>query len=247
MLVLKGWEKLNNNINILIPAAGKGERSKLPYPKTLFKINNLSILERIIKNTKFLNANISIISSLDGREKIVNKLNDKKINSEIIVQKIPNGMGNAILQYKKSKFYKDTKDILIVWGDIPFVKKSSYRKLIKFHYKNFNTVSILSTFVKNPYTYIKRDKKGKIIEVIETKEMKKKYKYGERDVGVFVINKNIVFKYLYKSYIQKKHENKEHGFLQIINTIVKNKHKVETLPIATTKESKSLNYIKDIK
>ena len=77
--------------------------------------------------------------------------------------------------------------------------------------------------------------------------MKKKYKYGERDVGVFVINKKIVFKYLYNSYIKKKYENKEHGFLQIINTIVKNKHKVETLPIATTKEAKSLNYIKDIK
>ena len=40
---------------------------------------------------------------------------------------------------------------------------------------------------------------------------------------------------------------KEYGFLQIFETIVKNKYKVESLPIATSKESKSLNYIEDIK
>lgn len=238
---------MNNRISILIPAAGKGSRSKLNYPKTLFKINNLTILERIIKNTKFLNSNISIISSLEGKYKILKKLKDKKIKSEIIIQKIPNGMGNAILQYKKSKFYKDTNDILLVWGDVPYVKKSSFKKLINFHYKNCNTVSILSNFVRNPYTFIKRDKKGKIIKVIETNVTKNKYKYGERDIGVFVINKNIVFKYLNKSYMQKKHTKKEHGFLQIFNTIVKNNYKVESLPIATSKESKSLNYIEDIK
>ena len=152
---------MNNRISILIPAAGKGSRSKLNYPKTLFKINNVTILERIVKNTKFLNSNISIISSLEGKDKILKKIKDKKINSEIIIQKIPNGMGNAILQYKKSKFYKDTDDILLVWGDVPFVRKSSFKKLIKFHFKHRNTVSILSTFVQNPYTFIKRNKKVK--------------------------------------------------------------------------------------
>ena len=238
---------MNNRISILIPAAGRGIRSKLTYPKTLFKINNISILERIVKNTKFLNANISIIASLEGKDQISKKLNDKNIYSEIIIQKIPNGMGDAILHYKKSRFYQDANDILLIWGDIPFVKKSTYKKLINFHYKNCNTVSMLSIFVQNPYTFIKRDNKGKITKVIETKNMKKKYKYGERDIGVFVINKNIVFKYLNNGYTKKKYEKKEYGFLQIFNTIVKNKHKVETLPIATTKESKSLNYIKDIK
>ena len=157
-------------------------------------------------------------------------------------------MGNAILQYKKSKFYKDTDDILLVWGDVPFRENPALKKLIKFHFKHRNTVSILSTFVQNPYTFIKRNKKGKIIKVIETNKTKNKYKYGERDIGVFVINKNIVFKYLNKSYIQKKYEKKEYGFLQIFETIVKNKYKVESLPIATSKkESKSLNYIEDIK
>ena len=47
--------------------------------------------------------------------------------------------------------------------------------------------------------------------------------------------------------LKKKYEKKEYGFLQIFNTIVKNNYKVESLPIATPKEAKSLNYIKDIK
>ena len=64
---------MNNRISILNSVAGKGSRSKLNYPKTLFKINNVTILERIVKNTKFLNSNISIISSLEGKDKILKK------------------------------------------------------------------------------------------------------------------------------------------------------------------------------
>ena len=112
--------------------------------------------------------------------------------------------------------------------------------------KNKNTLSMLSIFVNNPYTLIKRDKFNKIKEVIETKNLKKKYKYGEREIGVFVINKKIIFKYLNKKYIII-NKNKEHGFLYLIKILVKNNYKVESLIINDFKEAKSLNYINDIK
>lgn len=236
-----------NKINILIPAAGKGSRSNLDYPKTLYKINHKSILERIVKNTNFLNSNLSIIASPNGKKKIRDFLKKKKIKAEIIEQKKPNGMGDAILKYKKSKYFKKTNDILVVWGDIPYIKKSTFKKLVNFHYKSQNTLSMLSIFVNNPYTLIKRNKFNKIVEVIETKNLKKKYKYGEREIGAFVINRQIIFKYLSKKYlIKNKNKNKEHGFLYLIKILIKNNFKVESLVIKNLKEAKSLNYISDI-
>ena len=42
-------------------------------------------------------------------------------------------MGDAVLKFKKSKFYNNSDHILLIWGDIPFIKKSSIDKLIKVH------------------------------------------------------------------------------------------------------------------
>lgn len=246
MLIQIGLVRLINKINILIPAAGKGSRSKLDYPKTLFKINNKSILERIIRNTSFLNSNVSIIASPHGKKVIFDFLKKKKIKSEILIQKKPHGMGDAILHFKESKFFKNTNDILLIWGDVPYIKKSTFKKLINFHYNNQNTLSMLSIFVNNPYTLIKRNKFNKIKEVIETKNLKKKYKYGEREIGAFVVNKKIIFKFLNKKYMTI-NKNKEHGFLYLVKILVKNNYKVESLLIDDVKESKSLNYINDIK
>ena len=62
------------------------------------------------------------------------------------------------LNSKNLSFFEKTDNILLIWGDIPFIKKSSIDKLIKFHLSNSNFMSILSNFSYKPYTLIKRDK-----------------------------------------------------------------------------------------
>ena len=56
-------------------------------------------------------------------------------------------------------------------------------------------MSILSNFSNNPYTLIKKDKNNLVKEIIETKDSKLKYKYGERDIGIFIFKKSLL-KYL---------------------------------------------------
>jgi len=231
---------------VLIPAAGKGTRSNLPYPKTLLKINRKTILERIINKVEFLDKSPSIIVSNKGINLIHNYLKTKRINSELILQNRIKGMGNAILQFQKSKYFNKSDHILLIWGDIPFIRKSSIKKLINFHKKNENSMTILSAYTKNPYTYISRDRKGKIIEIIETKNIKKVFNYGERDIGVFIFDKKLIFRYLKRKYKEKYSPNNEHNFLYIIKYLAKSNYKIESLPIANKKEMKSLNYLKDL-
>ena len=38
-----------NKISVLIPAAGLGNRSKLSYPKSLYRVNRVPIIVRILK------------------------------------------------------------------------------------------------------------------------------------------------------------------------------------------------------
>ena len=78
---------------------------------------------------------------------------------------------------------------LCVWY-ITSVLGSILKKKSKFHISNSNFMSILSNFSNNPYTLIKKDKNNLVKEIIETKDSKLKYKYGERDIGIFIFKKS---------------------------------------------------------
>ena len=110
-----------------------------------------------------------------------------------------------------------------------------------------NDFSFVTKFIKNPYTVVKRDKTNKIISVKETKNNKRiSIKYGERDIGLFLFNQELVLKFLKKK-LPGKYENGEHGFLYIIEHLINEGYKVEGLPIANEKEIISFNKIKDLK
>ena len=88
-------------INILIPAAGKGIRTKLNYPKTLYKINDKPILINLIETffkCNFLINKIIIISSKNGFNNISKTINSfgyqnicdilTQINENLIVKSL---------------------------------------------------------------------------------------------------------------------------------------------------------------
>jgi len=237
-----------SEISCIIAAAGKGARTELLYPKTLYKINNIPIIIRILKILDKYDKKPSIIVNKDSHILIKECLKKYNKKAELIIQKKQIGMGNAVLQFKKSKKYKMTKNVLLIWGDIPFIKKSTVLKLIISHNNNNNDYTLISKFVKNPYTVIKRDKKKEIISIEETYKSKKKINNGERDIGLFLFNKKLIFKYLTRDFYNKynKH-NKEHGFLYLIEHLVKMGYKIESLPIASSKEVISFNTLSDLK
>ncbi len=235
-------EKTNHHkFCALIPCAGMGKRSGLSYPKSLFIINKKPILIHIlILLSQYTNNIFVVINKKD--EKLFNKVL-KKYNFEInfVYQNKPNGMGDAIL--KAEKKIKNYEDILLVWGDIPFIQKKTVDILFNKYFKSNYDFLFVSRMVKNPYTIVKRDNKNKIISVKETKHIKKSISHGERDIGLFIFKKEITFELLKNKYDIK---NKEHGFLYIIEHLVKKNFKIDALTIAKAIETKSLNSVIDL-
>lgn len=231
-----------NNISVLIPAAGLGQRSDLNYPKTLFKINKVPILVRIIKKIKKYDSTPSIVINGKYQKLFKKTLNDYSIKKfEFLNQNLAIGMGDAVLKFKKSKFYNNSDHILLIWGDIPFLKKSSIDKLIKVHISESNFMTLLSKYSSKPYTLIKKDKNNRIKEIIETKNSKMQFNYGERDIGIFIFKKSLL------NYLHNQNIRKEHNFLYIIKKLYSNNFVVKSLPIASARETISLNYLSDVK
>ncbi len=236
-----------NSIKVIIPTAGKGTRSGLNYPKTLYKVDGKEILLHILELTNHLDRNPTIIVSRNGFSIIKNFLDLKKINAELIIQDSPKGMGDALLQFKKSCYYEKTENILLIWGDIPFIKISTIESIITCHFENKNAFTLISKHVNKAYTLIKRDKNNKIIHIKETREEGEAPTSGERDIGLFLFKKKIVFQFLQKELSGKYGKaSNEHGFLYIVEHLAKKGYKIEALPIAEAKELISLNYMSDL-
>mgnify|MGYP001274609362 CR=1 FL=1 len=240
-------EKISqNNLCSLIPCAGQGKRSGLLYPKTLYKINNKPILIYVLELVcNFTNDIFIVINPKD--EKIFNKtLKNYKYNVKFVYQKQPKGMGDAILASKQSlsKF----ENILLIWGDIPFIKIKTVKATLDFYYNKKYDFVFPTRLVNCPYTVVKRNKYFKISEIIETKNNNISIKMGEREIGLFIFKKNAVFELLLKNLSNKFGSNdKEHGFLYIVEHLVKRNYKVEGINIASRLETKSLNFLSDLK
>ena len=239
---------LKNKVSTLIVAAGKGSRANLPYPKTLFKIEGKEILYRILETTKDYDQKPTIIVSPSGKVAINNFLLKKSIKSHLIIQKEARGMGDAVLKFENSPSFKISEDIILIWGDIPFIRKITIQKMVQRHIEKNNIFTFVTAETKMAYTRVIRDEKGNILDLIETREENLPIESGERDIGLFIFKKNEIFDLL-KRDLPKKYSSKtnEHGFLYLVSHLVQNGHKVEGLKIANEQELISLNKISDLK
>lgn len=233
---------------VLIPAAGKGSRMNLNTAKSLLKINSKSIISRIVSSlNKFDKTPVIIInpSYLKNFKKIFEK---EKNKPEFIFQDKPLGMGNAVLKFENSVNFNECENIILIWGDIPYISSKTVKTVVDKHLNNSNHFTFPTIDVSNPYTLVKRDNKGKVLKILESRETKNIPEFGEREIGLFIFNKDIVMRELKKNHKKKFNKvTKEHSFLYIVENLVKNNFRVEAIKIATKDEIKELNTLQDYK
>ena len=234
----------SHKISVVIAAAGKGSRSKLNYPKTLFKVKNKSIITRLLEVTNHIDSQPNIIVSEDNYQQIRDVVLKTNKSCRFFFQKKQLGMGNALLSID---FKELNEDILLLWGDIPFVRKKTLDKIYS-EYFNKKLDFIFPTLNSdNGYTKVIRGFENNVQGVLESKEESMDgFGNCERDIGVFLFNRDIIFKFLNEPFHNKIGKvSKEHGFLYIIEHLVNQGKKVHALKIAKDIEALSLNTYED--
>ena len=237
------------SIKVLIPAAGSGSRLGLKYPKTLIKINSKTILENLVYKFKLYDRQPTVIFNFNKKKILSQFIKNSQLSIEHLFQKNPKGMGHSVLQIKKSKKFKETDNIILIWGDIPFLQTSTINYTISEHFKNNNDFTFPTIDVHKPYTLVNRDKFNNVISVNETREIKNKKasNFGEREIGFFIFKKNVVINLLSKNLLGKINKiTGEHGFLYIIEHLILKKYKVKALKIAKLKDTISINTAEDL-
>lgn len=238
---------LKDKLAVLIAAAGKGSRSGLSYPKTLYSIKGIPIIVRQLEVFSKYDFSPTLIVSPSGKNQIKEKISQFDKNAYFVCQEHPNGMGDAVLQFLHSPAYERAEHIILSWGDIPFIQQSTIDRLVKEHFIKNNDFTFPTKLVNAAYTQVTRDSNGNVEEVIETRGSANDIIPGERDMGIFIFKKQLVMDQLQEEVNNKYNsENNEHGFLYVIGELVKKGLQVEALNIATELDLISLNKISDL-
>jgi len=118
-------------MRVVILAAGKGTRMKSDLPKVLVKIRDKPIIEYLVQSviSSGVDKNPIIVVSPDNKELISQAL--KKYNCQYAIQKEQLGTAHA-MACAKVLIDKDEDYIVNFYGDHPFIKAASIKKLSQY-------------------------------------------------------------------------------------------------------------------
>ncbi len=179
------------NIAAIILAAGRGTRMKSDVPKVLQRLQSKPLLGFILE-------------ALDGagvdKKILILGYRDREVKSafpgiETLIQDKLLGSGDAAKR-AKGPLSSFKGDILILYGDTPFIRASTIKKLIKKHRSENAACTLLSAAIPDPEGYgrILRDSDGNIVRIIEDSEASIYEKVIEEiNVGCYCFNREDLF------------------------------------------------------
>jgi bifunctional UDP-N-acetylglucosamine pyrophosphorylase/glucosamine-1-phosphate N-acetyltransferase/UDP-N-acetylglucosamine pyrophosphorylase len=141
----------------VILAAGKGTRMKSELPKVLHKIDSKSMISYVTKCAVKVVGQKNIHIVVGHQAEKVKKEIGKQFSAVYAYQKNMLGTGDAVKVALQGLPY-NTKTVLVLNGDVPFVQEKTLTNLINRHKEKHNSVTLLTIDVDDPTGY------GRIIQ-----------------------------------------------------------------------------------
>jgi UDP-N-acetylglucosamine diphosphorylase/glucosamine-1-phosphate N-acetyltransferase len=163
------------NFDVIILAAGLGTRMKSDLAKVLHHIAGKPLIYYVLKTITSLEPHRIILVVGHQAKQVVEIVNGFGIDNILYVnQKEQLGTGHAVMiSLDVYEVIADPPEfVLVLYGDVPFVKSDTLKNLIDIHNIEKPAISMLTTEVENATGYgrIIRDKNNFVINIIEERE-----------------------------------------------------------------------------
>ncbi len=222
----------------IILAAGKSKRMGLPHSKVLLPLNGRPVLAWIIELAQkaHLNPIIVVISPnhIELKEMFSNH------NVYFVIQPEAKGTADAVKVCTPLLSPKD--DIFVLYGDVPLLKLSTIKELIKVFYQEKADATILTAVLDDPTGYgrIVRNEEQKIIAIVEHKDADPEIqKIKEINTGVYAFRYAKLKPILDTLYPSPK--DGEYYLTAALTEIIKQGGKINSVRTKTPEESLGIN------
>lgn len=154
---------------IVVLAAGKGTRMKSDLHKVLHPIAGRPMLEHLLQSAAALAPERQVVVAGHGREQLEKTLGSR---AAIAVQEPQLGTGHAV-QQAEAALSGFAGDVLILYGDVPFVSTATMRAMIdRLHADDSPAVVVLGFEPEEPLQYgrVLAHDDGRIAMMVEYKD-----------------------------------------------------------------------------
>lgn len=211
----------------IILAAGQGTRMKSSTSKVLHQIFHKPLVYYPIEAAKYAGAEKVCLVVGHKAEEVMETFGD---SVEYALQKEQLGTGHAVMQ--ALDFIGDEGEVLILYGDTPLITAETIEKMLAFHRKKKNAVTVLSAIVDNPTGYgrIVRDESKHFVKIVEQKDATDEEKrIGEINGGMYVFEAAHLKSALSK--ITNNNKQKEYYLTDTIEILLQEGYNVDAIAI----------------
>lgn len=180
----------NENLEIIILAAGLGTRMKSSTIKILHRAAGRPIIHYVLDLASQLSDAPPVMIVGHQRRQVQESVGDR---ARFAVQEEQLGTGHAVLQ--AADFVKAQR-VLILSGDVPLTRRETLQQLLDEHERSRNALTLLTMKLGDPGTYgrIVRDGSGAVAKIVEAKDASDDEKrISEVNAGVYVFDGEHLF------------------------------------------------------
>ena len=185
---------MNSEIKAVVLAAGKGTRlqtDEYDAPKVMRLACGRPLLWYVLDALSFIGSDDIVVVAGYKKAEVINSF----VGYTFAVQDEQLGTGHAVMA-AAGALSGFGGHVLICYGDMPAVKRSTYEALIKNHVENNNDCTILTgeSTIALPYGRIVRAPSGDFKEIVEDRDCTaEQKKITELNSGVYVFRAPLLF------------------------------------------------------
>ena len=172
----------------VILAAGKGTRMKSDKAKVLHEISGSPMIQYVVETALAVVPDVLVVVGYQG-EQVRKALVDYPM-LRFAIQEEQLGTGHAVMT-ALLKLDMTTKDVVVLCGDTPLIRKRTLHSLINKHKEGAKMLTLLTTKMGNPSGYgrILLDSEGNVCRIVEESDASEEQRNIKTvNTGTYCIN-----------------------------------------------------------
>ena len=177
---------MNENLEVIILAAGLGTRMKSSKIKILHRAAGRPIIDYVLDLASELSSRTPVMVIGHQREQVQQAVDSR---ARFAIQEQQLGTGHAVLQ--AAPHVDASKRVLILSGDVPLTRRETLQRLLDEHAQSGNALTLLTMRLSDPGMYgrIVRDGNGAVQRIVEAKDASDDEKrIDEVNAGIYVFD-----------------------------------------------------------